>query len=341
VFVTVRDVETKIKNLRRDAAAGPDGIGPALLKEMSRELAPVLATIFNKSLRTGAVPADWREANVTPIFKKGNRTAPENYRPVSLTSVCCKLLESIIKDNIMRHLKKHGLIKRTQHGFLPGRNCTTNLLSFFKKVTSHVGNGQAFDAIFLDFAKAFDKVPKERLLRKVRAHGITGKLLDWIRNWLSDRKQRVVLNGEFSAWLAVLSGVPQGSVLGPLLFLLFINDLDLAASEVTAMAKFADDTKVGQQIDADRATLQTALDKMCRWTEVWSMQFNVAKCKVMHFGRTNPLFEYEMAGQKLDTVDSERDIGVTICNNLKPSLQCAKAAGTARTVLGQISRSFH
>jgi hypothetical protein len=109
------------------------------------------------------------------------------------------------------------------------------------------------------------------------------------------------------------------------------------------MAKFADDTKVGQQIvtDADRATLQTALDKMCRWTEVWGMQFNVAKCKVMHFGRTNPLFEYEMAGQKLDTVDSERDIGVTICNNLKPSLQCAKAAGTARTVLGQISRSFH
>jgi hypothetical protein len=131
--------------------------------------------------------------------------------------------------------------------------------------------------------------------------------------------------------------------LGPLLFLLFINDLDLAANEVTAMAKFADDTKVGQQIlsETDRDALQSALNKLCDWTDQWGMQFNVAKCKVMHFGRTNPKYEYEMRGQKLEKVDTERDIGVTVSNNLKPSAQCAKAAATARTVLGQISRSFH
>jgi hypothetical protein len=343
IHVTVKEVRKKIKNLRREAAAGPDGIGPGILMELNDELAPVLTMIYNRSLSSGEVPGDWKEANVAPIFKKGKRTAPENYRPVSLTSVCCKVLESVIKDRIMDHLKKHKLIRNSQHGFLPGRNCTTNLLSFFEKVTSSVDSGRAFDTIFLDFAKAFDKVPAERLLRKVKAHGVKGKLLLWIRNWLTGRRQRVVLDGQFSDWIAVLSGVPQGSVLGPLLFLLFINDLDLAASEVTAMAKFADDTKVGQQVvtDADRVTLQSALDKLCKWSEKWGMQFNVAKCKVMHFGRNNPRFDYEMLGQKLEEVDSERDIGVTVNNNLKPSSQCAKAAGTARTVLGQISRSFH
>jgi hypothetical protein len=170
IFVTVQDVKRKIINLRREAASGPDGIGPAILMEMKDELAPVLACIFNKSLRTGVVPNDWREANVTPIFKKGKRTAPENYRPVSLTSVSCKLLESVVKDKVMAHLKKHKLIRSSKHGFLPGRNCTTNLLSFFEKVTSQVDSGGAFDAIpvFLDFAKAFDKVPTARLLKKSR-----------------------------------------------------------------------------------------------------------------------------------------------------------------------------
>jgi hypothetical protein len=200
-----------------------------------------------------------------------------------------------------------------------------------------------FGSVFLDFAKAFDKVPAERLLKKVKAHGISGELLLWIRNWLTGWRQRVVLDGEFSDWIAVLSGVPQGSVLGPLLFLLFINDLDLAASKVTAMSKFADDTKVGQQIvtDVDRVLLQSALDRLCVWASDWGMQFNVAKCKVMHFGRQNPRYVYAMSGQQLEVVDSGRDIGVTVSQTLKPSAQCAKAAGTARSVLGQIVRAFH
>jgi Reverse transcriptase (RNA-dependent DNA polymerase)/Endonuclease-reverse transcriptase len=343
VRVTVKDVKNKIRRLRRDAASGPDGIGPAILMEMCNEFAPIMAQIFNKSLQTGDVPEDWREANVTPIFKKGTRTAAGNYRPVSLTSVCCKILESVIKDRIMEHLRKHKLIRNSQHGFLPGRSCATNLLSFFEKVTSEVDSGHAFDAIFLDFAKAFDKVPTERLLKKVKAHGIRGQLLNWIENWLKNRRQRVVLAGEFSEWIAVLSGVPQGSVLGPLLFLIFINDLDLAASEVSIMSKFADDTKVGQSIitEADRDKLQEVLQKLCAWTDLWGMQFNVKKCKIMHFGRNNPQYDYEMNGEKLERVEEERDIGVTVNKNLKPSSQCSKAANTARTVLGQISRAFH
>jgi ribonucleases P/MRP protein subunit RPP40 len=213
---------------------------------------------------------------------------------------------------------------------LPGRSCATNLLSFFKKVTSEVDSGHAFDAIFLDFAKAFDKVPTERLLKKVKAHGIRGQLLNWIENWLKNRRQRVVLAGKFSEWIAVLSGVPQGSVLGPLLFLIFINDLNLAASEVSIMAKFADDTKVGQSIitEADRDKLQEVLRKLCAWTDLWGMQFNVKKCKIMHFGRNNPQYDYEMNGEKLEKVEEERDIGVTVNKNLKPSSQCSKAANS-------------
>jgi hypothetical protein len=243
----------------------------------------------------------------------------------------------------MAHLKKHRLIRKSQHGFMPGKSCTTNLLSFFEKAMAAVDRGKSFDAVFLDFAKAFNKVPRKRLLKKVKAHGINGQLLKWIQNWLTGRRQHVVLGGAFSDWIEVLSGVPQGSVLGPLLFLIFINDIDLAAAHIEALVKFADDTKVGQTVRtaADRAALQTALDNLCSWTEKWGMKFNVSKCKVMHFGKRNPKFDYQMDGVRLEEVEEERDIGVTVSNTLKPSKQCAKAAATARAVLGQITRAFH
>jgi hypothetical protein len=278
-------------------------------------LAPVLTTIYNKSLQTGVVPLSWKEANVTPIFKKGAKTAPENYRPVSLTSV----LESLIKDEMLKHLKKHGLLKRSQHGFLPGRSCATNLLEFLERATRAVDNGEAFDAVFLDFAKAFDKVPHARLLKKMAAHGIQGQILTWVKNWLTGRRQRVVLGGEVSDWIEVLSGVPQGSVLGPLLFLIFINDIDEAAAAVDILRKFADDTKVGHAVndEDDKNILQEALDNLTEWSNKWGMSFNVKKCKVVHFGRTNKKYSYEMNGERLAEVEEERDIGVEVHQSLK------------------------
>jgi hypothetical protein len=313
-----------------------------LLKELIEEVAEPLTLIFNKSLASGEVPDDWRDAHVTPIYKKGQKSDPSNYRPVSLTSVCCKMLESVIRDEMVAHMAANGLIEGSQHGFVKGRSCTTNLVEFLDFVTAAVERGKPVDAIFLDFAKAFDKVPRKRLLEKLKSIGIGGQVLSWIENWLTGRRQRVVLNGDASSWEAVRSGVPQGSVLGPLLFLVFIRDLDLAAGLETALKKFADDTKVAKQVEnrADAADLQNTLDGMTAWATKWKMEFNIKKCKVMHFGPANNKFEYQMNGEKLDVTTEERDIGVLVTDDLKPGAQCAKAAKTASTVLGQISRAF-
>ena len=161
----------------------------------------------------------------------------------------------------MEHLEQHKLISVLQHGFLPGRSCLTNLLAYLESVTKHVDSGLPVDTVYLDFAKAFDKVPHRRLLMKLKAHGIDGVVLELIRRWLTDRKHRVILNGGTSDWLPVLSGVPHGSVLGPCLFLIYINDIDLNISG--EMLKFADDTKVICPIDKEEngATLHANLDK--------------------------------------------------------------------------------
>jgi hypothetical protein len=242
----------------------------------------------------------------------------------------------------MSHLESNNLISQEQHGFLPGKSCCTNLLEFMEKVTSAVDEGVPYDVIFLDFAKAFDKVPRERLLEKLRAHGIRGKTLLWIRNWLSGRTQRVVINGKCSGWREVLSGVPQGSVLGPILFLIFINDLGRVARMIDALRKFADDTKLGQRAETmqERESMQEALDNLCQWADTWGMQFNVGKCKVMHFGHRNLRHKYKMNGQELQETEEEVDIGVMVTKDLKPSGQCRRAARTAQTVLGQLARAF-
>jgi len=252
-------------------------------------------------------------------------------------------MESLIRDAVTNHLEVNNLIKNSQHGFAKGRSCATNLLEFMERATTVVDGGENFDIIYLDFAKAFDKVPRERLLKKVHAHGIRGKVFTWIKTWLTGRRQRVVLNGKFSSWEEVLSGVPQGSVLGPLLFNIFINDLDDWATGVDILKKFADDTKLGKKITRreHNEELQSALDSLLAWASTWGMQFNMAKCKVMHLGKRNPKFEYKMDGHVLQETTEEKDIGVYITKNLKPAAQCRAAARTAQAVLSQLTRAFH
>jgi hypothetical protein len=253
------------------------------------------------------------------------------------------VLESIIRDYLMGHLLDNKLLHPSQHGFMARKSCTTNFLEFFEIFTGAVDGGDAVDVIFLDFAKAFDKVPHRRLLVQLQAHGIGGSMLKWIEAWLSERKHRVVLNGTCSGWKGVLSGVPQGSLLGPILFLVFINNLVAMAQLITIIRKFADDTKLGQVIrsQANRDLLTQCLDRMTEWATEWGMAFNISKCKVMHLGPKNLCHTYTMSGADLSTTTEERDIGVTVSSNLRPGAQCAKAARKASAVLGQISRAFH
>jgi ribonuclease P/MRP protein subunit RPP40 len=196
------------------------------------------------------------------------------------------------------------------------------------------------DVIYLDFQKAFDKVPHERLLKKIKAHGVTGKVVEWVKSWLKDRKQRVVLNGKRSQWSKVKSGVPQGSVLGPLLFVIFINDIDRGV--VCRLLKFADDTKLIGRVktEEDITLMREDLCRLYNWSCEWQMLFNIQKCKVLHFGYGNPEANYEMGTHTLDVVEEERDLGVLIDTKLTFSTQCLKAVNSANATLGMIKRTF-
>ena len=341
INITVDDVKARLEKLREDKSPGDDDMSPRLLKMICEEIALPVTLLFHQSVIEGDVPLDWRSANVMPIFKKGSRNQPENYRPVSLTSQLSKVMESIIRDIIVRHLDRHKLIRDSQHGFRRGRSCTTNILKFLDTVTDVINQKGNMDVIFLDFAKAFDKVPHRRLLAKLQAHGIDGRVVRWVESWLRGRKQRVCLDGFSSTWAAVLSGIPQGSVLGPVLFLIFINDLE---DDIMSMIlKFADDTKIFRKVtnSSEGLQLQQDLKRLCDWADKWQMEFNTSKCKTMHIGNGNIEYDYSVKGHQLDAVMTEKDLGVIISSNLKVAEQCHEAYRKANRMLGLLKRTVN
>ena len=226
--------------------------------------------------------------NSKPLFEKGKRSPRANYRPVSPTSLCCKLLERIIKTDMTKHLvEKLGLISDDQHGFREGRSCCTQLWQIMEIWTEMYDHGEAWNCIYLDFAKAFDNVPHKRLLNKLHIYGIGKTRFNWVENFLNDRKQRIIVGQEKSSWTKVKSDIPQGSVLGPLLFIVFINDIPSVA--INSLIKiFAEDTKFFKAISTiqDAEELQADIDRLAHWAKTWQLPYNELKCKTIHYGKT-------------------------------------------------------
>jgi hypothetical protein len=299
-----------------------------------------LTMLFNFSLQAGQIPQDWKDADITPLFKKGSRLCPNNYRPVSLTSQVVKILERIIYDQLTEFIQDNDLISCHQHGFQKRCSCVTQLLECLYDWTKAYDENKSVDAIYLDFRKAFDTVPHARLLYKLHHLGIRGHLLTWIRGFLTGRRQRVVLRNGISSWRNVTSGVPQGSILGPILFLLFVNDIPSSISSSVAKM-FADDTKVYSQIEsiADCDNLQCDLNALSAWSKLWLLEFNADKCVVLRI-KAAVKYHYSLNGVYLQEVVNQKDLGITVCNNLSPTTHVQDIVKRAQRKIAMFRRCF-
>ena len=341
------EIFKKLINLKISKSPGPDQIHPRVLKEIANEISPLLCTIFNNSIENAVLPCDWKIADVTPIFKKGDKKCPENYRPISLTSVVCKILESLIRDRIEAHLRDCDMLSNKQYGFLKGRSTILQLLKVFDNISEIIDTGVPVDIIYTDFKKAFDSVPHNRLLIKLKRFGLPEKLISWIKQFLIGRQQRVKIEGVASTWSDVESGVPQGSVLGPLLFVLFINDIveDISCN----VYLYADDMKIftGIVSEGNCKQLQQDIDTIVKWTAKWQLELNADKCKALTiYGKhnQNTTRVYHITDNSgvtpLANSNGEKDLGIFVDQKLSFELHIIDKVKKANRILGLIKRNF-
>ena len=348
IEIKEEEIQQMLEKLQPRKAPGPDGIPPGILSAAAKQLARPLATLFRQTLDEGKLPDEWKKALVSPIYKrKGSKTSPNNYRPVSLTCIVCKIMEKIVRKAVMAHLQENEIVTSEQHGFISGRSCMTQLLEAMDTWTEVLDDHGSVDIIYTDFQKAFDSVPHGRLMEKVSACGIKGKAQKWIDNFLRDRSQRVVVNGATSQEGAVTSGIPQGSVLGPILFVIYINDLPQTVKSQIKM--FADDTKLFSRTDKVGATdLQNDLDALTQWSDRWQLKFHPEKCGVLKLGQDRGTAYYMDTKDKdgnttrirLKETQEEKDLGVTIDKALSFKQHIEEATLKANRVVGNIRRSF-
>jgi len=319
ITITSLEVLTQLSRINVSKAPGPDNIPTKILKDYAPLIVDSITTLFNKSLTQGKLPPSWKHANVIPLHKKGSKSQATNYRPISLLPIISKILERCLYNKIIDFILPK--LAAQQHGFLRGRSTTTQLLSVLTNINNILDKGDQTDVIYFDLSKAFDSVPHHLLIHKLKSFGINGKLLDWLSDYLTSRFQRVLVNGTHSAWLPVTSGVPQGSILGPLLFLLYINDLPTVLSHDTICAIFADDTKICRHMRTqhDFNALQLDINNLHAWSKVWGLKFNETKCTVLSIKRNHKptLFNYTMANAPLPRETNMNDLGIIVNEHLK------------------------
>ncbi len=343
VSITSFTVGKVLSKMSGKLSCGPDGIPSFLYKQCKNVLAFPLALLFSRSLAMGDLPEIWKRSLIVPIFKKGNKSLPTNYRPVSLTCAAMLIFERCIKVPIVQHIEENNLLSDRQYGFRKGRSVDVQLLSTLNDWTNALDNGFCIDAVYTDFAKAFDTVSHSKLLIKLRAFGITGKLLAWIANYFKGRKQAVKIRGQVSRWADVISGVPQGSVLGPLFFIIFVDDLAKALPPGITIMLYADDAKLFLvYLPADwTPLLQLALSVIETWISAWDLRLAVPKCQLLFLGTANARHSYRLLGEELKAVPTIRDLGVIISEDLSWFPHISSLAAKASRCANAILKSFN
>ena len=339
LHITIPGVEKLLSKIKTSKAVGPDNISNVLLKNCAKQLAPCITSIFQHLVDSGNLPDDWVNANVTPVYKKGDVHLAENYRPVSLTSVTCKLLEHIICKHILDHLEYNDILTHLNHGFRSGYSCETQLLVTMEDLLKNHNAGYQTDVIILDFSKAFDTVPHRELLHKLTSFGIEGPIHTWIKNFLTTRYMRVVVDGECSRKVTVDSGVPQGTVMGPLLFLCHINDLPQSVNSQVRL--FADDCLLYRKISSqeDHHILQNDLIELEQWAKNWGMHFNAKKCHLLSINNRSSHF-YTLCGEILNQVTENPYLGLTLSQDLKWSTHITQLTKKANSTMAVLRRNL-
>ena len=352
---SIEDIISAIDEIDINASCPDNSLPAVVLKKCKFQLALPLHLMWHCSFQSGSIPSAYKKQLISPVFKKKSRALAINYRPISITPHEIKIFERIIRDRLTTYLESNDLLSSFQHGFRKGKSCLTQLLKHLENIILNLMSDAETDSIFLDFAKAFDKVDHQILLQKIRNLGITGKLYDWLADFLSNRHQVVVLDGVMSYIAAVISGVPQGTVLGPILFLIFINDINDCVQH-SVIGCFADDTRASMAInsEADAILLQEDINSLLHWAVINNMEMHKDKFVFINFNCRSkkfylpllPFYEdhlkYTLSeDQLLEPSIEVKDLGIIFTPDLSWSSHVNSLTSAAKKKAGWALSSFH
>lgn len=348
VDFNVETVRKALNKVKPSTSCGPDGIPNILIKKLANFICVPLSYIFDSSFKSHCLPMQWLQAFITPVLKKGVTSNPSNYRPISLTCTCCRVMERIINTQLIDHLLVHQLITPHQHGFLRKHSTCSNLLETVNDWCLALDNHLVTDAVYIDFQKAFDSVSHIKLFGKLESYNIKGDLLQWIGAFLSNRTQQVKIANSVSDVIEIVSGVPQGSVLGPTLFLLYINDLtDILSNFKSCSVKlYADDVKLYSsfKISDFSVDLATVLDRVSEWASLWQLSIATNKCvshRILSSSSKHTTNNYyKLNDFLLEWSDKTKDLGITMDSHLEFNQHIANIVHSAHTRANLILRSF-